>query len=317
MYKCQYRPCPYESKRESNCKQHMEKAHGWAYVRSKNNGKTGRKPKTVKTPPTPQIATPGSYNLDSEFGEALSPYNARDGYSVARSVNGSIAASEESASRSTIDTPFMPIDDTFGRLDTNFPWNESYNGFDPAGPSEYTPSSHRQSWDATSMTNGATVPSSFETSLTDPIFSDNFDWSNLNSDYTSYNIQLITPACSVENKSLDAFSRHPSISLEQSLNGQVPSLSPGGHGNVMLFSPYSNNDAGNDEGYDDFVTDAGKPANDFPLFDGPHPTLGIGNTANAPMFQDLASMGPTNWSGRGTDLANQLDMNDLMQVDEE
>ena len=295
----------------------MEKAHGWAYVRSKNNGKTGRKPKTVKTPPTPQIATPGSYNLDSEFGDALSPYNARDGYSVARSVNGSIAASEESASRSTIDTPFMPIDDTFGRLDTNFPWNESYNGFDPAGPSEYTPSSHRQSWDATSMTNGATVPSSFETSLTDPIFSDNFDWSNLNSDYTSYNIQLITPACSVENKSLDAFSRHPSISLEQSLNGQVPSLSPGGHGNVMLFSPYSNNDAGNDEGYDDFVTDAGKPANDFPLFDGPHPTLGIGNTANAPMFQDLASMGPTNWSGRGTDLANQLDMNDLMQVDEE
>lgn len=35
-YKCQFSPCPYTSSRESNCKQHMEKAHGWAYVRSKN-----------------------------------------------------------------------------------------------------------------------------------------------------------------------------------------------------------------------------------------------------------------------------------------
>lgn len=38
-YKCLYPPCTYESKRESNCKQHMEKAHGWQYVRSK-----GRQP---------------------------------------------------------------------------------------------------------------------------------------------------------------------------------------------------------------------------------------------------------------------------------
>lgn len=38
LYKCLYAPCPYESKRESNCKQHMEKAHGWNYVRTKNNG---------------------------------------------------------------------------------------------------------------------------------------------------------------------------------------------------------------------------------------------------------------------------------------
>jgi len=38
LFKCKYQPCPYQSKRESNCKQHMEKAHGWTYVRSKNNG---------------------------------------------------------------------------------------------------------------------------------------------------------------------------------------------------------------------------------------------------------------------------------------
>ncbi|ETS86364.1 hypothetical protein PFICI_00192 [Pestalotiopsis fici W106-1] len=39
MYTCLFAPCPYKSKRESNCKQHMEKAHGWTYVRSKTSGR--------------------------------------------------------------------------------------------------------------------------------------------------------------------------------------------------------------------------------------------------------------------------------------
>lgn len=36
-FACIYTPCPYKSKRESNCKQHMEKAHGYEYVRMKQN----------------------------------------------------------------------------------------------------------------------------------------------------------------------------------------------------------------------------------------------------------------------------------------
>lgn len=39
LYECHFKPCPYQSKRESNCKQHTEKVHGWANIRSKNNGK--------------------------------------------------------------------------------------------------------------------------------------------------------------------------------------------------------------------------------------------------------------------------------------
>lgn len=321
MYKCHYRPCPYESKRESNCKQHMEKAHGWAYIRSKNNGKTARKPPNVKTPPTPQVTTPGSYIFDasgSEYGEASNSHSTHNDYSVAHSVSGSVAASEESASVSNIETPLMTVDETFGPFDTNFAWDEPFHGLPLTGPSAYTPSSHRQSWDA-AMTNAPTIPSSFETSLVpheqDPSFSENFDWSNMNSDFTSYNIQLITPACSVESKPLDAFSRNPSISLDQPPSDHVPSLSPGAHGNVMLYSPYSNNDAANDEGYDDF--DSGKPATDFALFDGSHTTSSMNNTGNEHMFQDLDSMVPTAWSGRGTDLAHQLGINDLMQVDDE
>ncbi|CAD0114962.1 unnamed protein product, partial [Aureobasidium uvarum] len=50
MYACYWSTvnnCPYQSKRLSNCKSHMEKAHGWVYIRSKTtvkNGKTKVKP---------------------------------------------------------------------------------------------------------------------------------------------------------------------------------------------------------------------------------------------------------------------------------
>ncbi|KAJ5475583.1 hypothetical protein N7539_007870 [Penicillium diatomitis] len=48
LYHCQYVDCTYTSKRESNCKQHMEKSHGWTYQRSKNNSKKGKNGQSVK-----------------------------------------------------------------------------------------------------------------------------------------------------------------------------------------------------------------------------------------------------------------------------
>lgn len=58
IYECMFKPCPYKSKRESNCKQHMEKAHGWTYVRTKTNGK-----KAVTKPLTPPQETPQLGNM--------------------------------------------------------------------------------------------------------------------------------------------------------------------------------------------------------------------------------------------------------------
>ncbi|KAK4143268.1 uncharacterized protein C8A04DRAFT_37630 [Dichotomopilus funicola] len=55
MFECLYKPCPYKSKRESNCKQHMEKAHGWTYVRTKTNGKKGSSINGNSAHPTPQL----------------------------------------------------------------------------------------------------------------------------------------------------------------------------------------------------------------------------------------------------------------------
>ncbi|SPQ18896.1 d10e6a2c-c094-45e7-a94e-a4c2604547d1 [Thermothielavioides terrestris] len=64
MFECLYKPCPYKSKRESNCKQHMEKAHGWTYVRTKTNGKKSSSSvaanSTHATPQLQNLPTPSS-----------------------------------------------------------------------------------------------------------------------------------------------------------------------------------------------------------------------------------------------------------------
>ena len=307
MYKCQFRPCPYESKRESNCKQHMEKAHGWAYVRSKNNGKIGKKPtKNSKTPPTPQMTTPGSHIFSassSEFGEATSPYSTRaslspymhNGYTPA-SANGSAAENS-----SNFESPALGMNDTFTPWNPSLQWEGTYNGLTPQ--SSYTPSSHRLSMDSL-----PTVPSSYDMNTDPTLFNENYDWNNM--DFTSLNIQLDTTTPLSSN----SYSRNPSISIEQPQSTKNPNLSPSAQGNEMLYSPYVNEVV--DEGYGDFSTNVGKPANDFALFDDSRPTSSLGNGAVS-LFSDLPPFQPSTWSGRGTDLAQQLGMNEMMHLDEE
>ncbi|KAL7925144.1 hypothetical protein ACQKWADRAFT_242759 [Trichoderma austrokoningii] len=63
MFECLFKPCPYKSKRESNCKQHMEKAHGWTYVRTKTNGKKASSQNgsvAQHTPPLASVSTPST-----------------------------------------------------------------------------------------------------------------------------------------------------------------------------------------------------------------------------------------------------------------
>lgn len=78
MYECHFKPCPYKSKRESNCKQHMEKAHGWTYVRTKTNGKKGGSLPPSSAHPTPQLGnmpTPSSNaSIATPPGESVSHF---------------------------------------------------------------------------------------------------------------------------------------------------------------------------------------------------------------------------------------------------
>ena len=311
MFKCQYHPCPYESKRESNCKQHMEKAHGWAYVRSKNNGKVGKKTTkpSSKSPPTPQ-ATPGSHifaESSSDFGDAWSPH-ARTHSRATSTATGSINES-----------PYLPVNDhpdlSFGG---GYGWDQRQR-LTPVSP--YAMPSHNPSIDSGSMNNASAVPS-FGTSAEEtdpPLFNDTFDWSNmdLDSDFTSMNIQLFTPATSIESRPLDTSfgnSRNPSVSLDHPIKN--PNLSPGAEGGAMLFSPYEHH-AVADEGYHEFATtDVGKPAGDFALFDSSRPTSGLSQQGSMNLFSDLPPFQSSLWSAPSQQGVNSqsFNMDDLMET---
>ena len=73
VFKCLFPPCGYESKRESNCKQHMEKAHDYDYFRSRNNSGSGaikqsQSPKSGTLSPDSTFPVP-----ETSFLPALSP----------------------------------------------------------------------------------------------------------------------------------------------------------------------------------------------------------------------------------------------------
>jgi uncharacterized C2H2 Zn-finger protein len=68
LYVCQFPPCPYKSKRESNCKQHMEKAHGWTYRRSKNNGKSAKSDYPPPRLVPKQYGQEADHPLSADFG---------------------------------------------------------------------------------------------------------------------------------------------------------------------------------------------------------------------------------------------------------
>ena len=313
-YRCHYHPCPYESKRKSNCKQHMEKAHGWAYVRAKSNGKDTKRSQQSATPSSSSYPTPMSRNVD-DLTPDMSDIHTPQGLYQSHSRNSSVVPSE-SSDLFLVNPP--QTDDTLSGFNPSFSWLANTTPFTPVGSSDYTHNSHRPSWDA-SVADATTDLSSLEAAMgtphdEEPLFGDTFDWSNMGDGYTSYNVQLTTPATSVNNYDLNDFERNSSITNTQHPgSGQCPSLSSGAQADIMLYSPYSANpnESPVDEGVDFNLDPRSGPTRDFPLFDSsPTASALTGRGGNQTMFEDLASFDvvSTGWSGTGTDLARQFEM---------
>lgn len=306
----------------------MEKAHGWTYVRSKNNARKGKRSQAGQTPSAPQVATPHSSIMDPTTplsGEAPSPYDQYEVYSRTYSVGGSTSASEQVTPYSNGSVIDETLNGFYSHSGADFGFNDFPETFQTPDQIDYSPATnefHRPSFDTASLTNAPTVPSSFDTSLTSPDQDQtlgNFDWTRMDNDMTSYNVQMATPASSVVQRPLPSFSHDASISLHLPTHTPIPSLSPGARGNIMLYSPHSAHAA--DEGYDDFITETGKPTTDFALYDGSHGTSSLSSAGNENMFPELPTFGsqfaPSGWSGRGTDLAQQLGMGDFMDFDDD
>jgi hypothetical protein len=305
MYKCLFKPCPYESKRESNCKQHMEKAHGWVYVRSKNNGKKGKYAPTGHAPPTPQMSTPGSHI----FSAPTPDYSEVQSHEE-RPEEDPLDFTGLQPLRTSYPPETSNFGEIFGPIDTNFNWNSGVTN--SMYPNSNMVESHRTSWDSNVATSSAGASNFEEESL----FGSNFDWSNMDHDLASLNIQLATPATSVEHHPGQIYDHHTSISLDQSPPAPSnTSLSPGAHADAMLFTPYSTaaNEIHIDEGFDEYTQDlVPRPMRDFNLFD----NSGMSNlTADGAMFEDLSALA-AGWPAKSDELAQLGMMDDVLRMEE-
>lgn len=254
QYKCCYPPCSYASKRESNCKQHMEKAHGWEYVRSKSNGR--KKGPTSSdhsptTPLTPFIGTPQSAALTTP----ITPFAP---------------------------SPQMPMIGDF-----------EYYGFGTPALSvqEYQDDFRRDSvtTDGSHFTyssgHSLTEPTSFVDAVTpeetgvnhNDVFNNGTLGANFNTGF-----QQPTPALSTQ------FDFEPlPFTTNSAMNMGFPHLSPLAQPDVTLFSPQMHMD----EGFGDMDMDmnAFSRAGDFTLFDPAPSVMPLNNTTN--FFPDFNQLG--------------------------
>jgi len=255
QYKCLYPPCSYASKRESNCKQHMEKAHGWEYVRSKSNGRkkgpTGNE-NSPTTPLTPFISTPMSATMTTP----ITPF---------------------------VPSPQVPMIDNFDFYGVNTP-AMSHHGFqdDFRRDSITTDGSHF----TYSSGHSPTEPTSFEDAVTPEDahinHNDVYNACNLNANFNT-GFQQPTPMST-------AFDYAPlPFTANSTMNG-LPHLSPMAQPDVTLFSPHMDEGFGGDMDMDMTMQGFGRPTEDFTLFDPAPPSqMAFNNTSN--FFPDFNQLG--------------------------
>lgn len=229
MYKCLYPPCPYKSKRESNCKQHMEKAHGWQYVRTKTNGgkKTGASKSGSVAGQTPQMQGLPTPISNPSIGMATPPEERLQFQS------------------NSIDFPaYVPAEQPF---DFNTLPQEIH--IDSMEFSDYSPVDHN-----TPVTDSGLDSSSFQDPATV-----NYQWDDI---YSANRAQVLVPSFPKElAEQFIAFSE-----AEMSKAQPAPHFSPSGQGNTMLYTPHSLVDG--DDTFDNVPVEACH-GSDFLLFDPP------------------------------------------------
>lgn len=269
LYECHYKPCPYKSKRESNCKQHMEKAHGWTYVRSKNNGKN--RDKATATNTTTGLPTPQTTNIRTPSSDGNSMHTPEEDDVDMTAYDGSVYYGNGNQS------------------ELNFP---EYNNEPDMGGMFAPQQLHIDYSPMTDYTNPGSAsdhsPYIANTMPGQDHFNDNFStFTNTGADFSLFenedlynaNVQLPTP-------SHDIFQNFETSGVTYGAE-PVPHISPLGQGNTMLYTPTSLREV--DEGFSEDFAPNNCMGNDFQLF----PTSSNGSTvqSSAPsaLFGELPS----------------------------
>lgn len=261
LFECHYKPCPYRSKRESNCKQHMEKAHGWQYVRSKNIGRNKDRPEEAATATSHGLPTPQTTNVQtpSSDGQGVNtpdedmfdmPYDRAAMFDPQNQINFPEYNSDSELAM------FAPPP-----LQLDFSPSSDFNNPSSAGRSPYTagPSAAQDPFQEAFPEYGS---SGVDFNLYD------------SEDLYSARVQLPTSDHEVFRQLEAGAFEIASMPLR---NQPAPHISPLGHGNHMLYSPTSLQDM--DEGFEEFLpSDPHRlGGSDFPLF----PASGSGTIASS------------------------------------
>ncbi|KAF2277524.1 uncharacterized protein EI97DRAFT_374761 [Westerdykella ornata] len=265
QFKCKYPPCEYKSKRESNCKQHMEKAHGWTYVRSKSNGR--KKAPTVssstQSPPTP--VSPFQSTPMSAFPTPVTPFM----------VSPTMPLMQDSVYSYDFGKPALSSNDHLG--------DYRRDSATTTDGSNFTYSSRHSSFEPTAFENALTPE---ETMLN---HGDLFN--GMNGNFNNI-VQQPTPSWGVAQFDDWSFPMNTTATINQpnmtntstsnTLSAVAPQLSPTAQAHVTLYNPSVNVDEGFME--DSFTFDL--PGTDFTLFENMQPA-GMTEASSANFFQDI------------------------------
>lgn len=274
MYHCLYKPCQYKSKRDSNCKQHMEKSHGWVYERTKSNGKKR------KTDGPAQRPTPRDTGLPTPVEQLHDDFENQN--------NGSVAYEQ---------SVYSP--GAFGNQNNGSAYqNSAYSPEDYSAPSSFSPALNDDLdldvmpqlhvEDYSNSPNSNMRHGSTDSSVPSPYGSDTlagFHLENGNeslvdfSPHSNYNWEfpyyaMDIPAPSVYQDEL------PEFTPPSCVGNQVQQISPGGHGNHVLYTPASLQAV--DEGFEDYAPGG----NDFPLYSS---TMASNDNSRVPLFGEIPS----------------------------
>jgi len=269
LYECHFKPCPYRSKRESNCKQHMEKAHGWEYVRSKNNGKhrekgAGAPSNGLPTPQTSNIRTPRS-----DANTVNTP--EEDDFDMHTGYDGSAIFEQQNQ--------------------LNFPEYNQISDVDLFAPAQLQ-LDHSPISEMNNSTSSHQSPYAAHPMNPDP-FHDHFQELNPNVDFSLYeqedlysaNVQLPTPSYDVYHNALGSSYGTSGLPFAPDPMSHAH-ISPIGQGNTMLYTPPTSLRE-MDEGFEDFVPSSGDLGTaDFQLF--PASTGGtVASSAPSALFGEI------------------------------
>lgn len=288
LYRCLFRPCAYTSKRESNCKQHMEKAHGWDYIRSKSRKGTKLVP-TRESPATQLMPTPGSEHVSTPASTNNQSPNTSSysDFSRVASLDSGFGSSRASVSSSHHTHAFAPSPASNGAFDFNEYGKDSYsynNGYISPSLSE---NPRRLSDNNMSHPNNGMNANFEETFNWDSL---NYEWGPMGNVFTGYQVpssqqqpQQPTPASDM---AFDFDLYNPSGTAQ-------PELSPNGQGDSTLFGDHTDAQM-ESQGFVDFAshghaqTKAGaqQQNSDFTLF-GEIPSSTTHNNNSGAMFPDL------------------------------